>query len=163
MDPRRVARVADGIAARMGQLDVANVEHYKRGVAAFQKRLAQARPRWEQAAAALRGTRAITYHKSLAYLADWLGLAIVEHLESKPGIPPNPRHVAQVLGVARAQSVKLIVQEVWHPRATADMLAERAGLRVAVIPGGPDFNRGQSYFDFMDAVIARLLGRKASF
>jgi zinc/manganese transport system substrate-binding protein len=145
----------------MSQLDAANAEHYNRGVAAFQKRLGEARPRWEQAAAALRGTRAITYHKSLAYLVDWLGLAIVEHIEPKPGIPPNPRHVAQVLGVARAQSVKLIVQEVWHPRATADMLAERAGLRVAVIPGGPDFNRGQSYFDFMDAVIARLLGKGA--
>ena len=162
LDPRRVARVADGIAARMGQLDAANAEHYKRGAAAFQQKLSEARPRWEQAAAALRGTRAITYHTSLAYLADWLGLSIATHIEPKPGIPPNPRHVAQVLGVARAQGVKLIVQEVWHPRATADMLAERAGLRVAVIPGGPDFNKGQSYFQFMDAVIAKLLGKGGS-
>lgn len=162
LDPRRVARVADGIAARMSTLDAAHAEDYRRGLAAFQKQLAAARPRWEQAAAALRGAPALAYHRSLSYLADWLGIRIVEHLEPKPGIPPNPRHVAHVLTIARTQGVKLIVQEVWHPRAASDLLAERAGLRVAVIPGGPDFNHGKSYFDFMDAVIARLTQKGAA-
>jgi hypothetical protein len=39
------------------------------------------------------------------------------------------------------------------------MLAERAGVRHAVIPGAPDFNHGQTYFAFMDQLIARLTSR----
>lgn len=158
-DPRRVARVAAGIAARMSTLDPAHAEHYRRGGAAFVQRLEQARARWEQAASGLRGVRIIAYHRSLSYLADWLGLAVVENIEPKPGIPPNPRHVARVLSAARAQNVKLIIQEVWHPRGTAEMLAERASIRFVAIPGGPDFNRGQTYFAFMDAVISALAGK----
>jgi zinc/manganese transport system substrate-binding protein len=158
-DPRRVAQVAAGIAARMSQLDPAHAEDYRRGAKAFQQQVEQARARWAQAASALRGAHVLAYHKSLTYLADWLGLQVVEHIEPKPGIPPNPRHIAHVLSVARTQGVKLIIQEAWHPRATAEMLAEHGGVRLAVIPGGPDFNRGQGYFAFMDTVISRLIGK----
>lgn len=159
LDPRRVAAVAAGIAQRMSQLDPAHAADYQRGATTFKQQLDQALARWQKAASSLRGARVLAYHKSLSYLADWLGLQIVEHIEPKPGIPPNPRHIAQVLGVARAQGVKLIVQEAWHPRATAEMLAERAGVRLAVIPGGPDFNHGQTYFTFIDAAVARLVAK----
>jgi len=161
-DPRRVATVATGIAQRMGQLDPAHTADYQRGATAFKQQLDQALPRWQKAASALRGARVIAYHKSLTYLADWLGLQIVEHIEPKPGIPPNPRHIALVLGVARTQGVKLIVQEAWHPRGTAEMLADRADVRLAIIPGGPDFNRGQTYFAFIDAAVARLVAQDSA-
>jgi zinc/manganese transport system substrate-binding protein len=153
---RRAARVAAGIAASMSALDPKHAEHYRRGAEAFQKELARARSRWEQAASGLRNQPVVAYHKSLSYLADWLGMSVAENLEPKPGIPPNPRHVAHVLATARARKVKLIIQEVWHPRSTAEMRAERAGARLVVIPGGPDFNRGESYIAFMDKVIAVL-------
>jgi zinc/manganese transport system substrate-binding protein len=158
-DPRRVALVAAGIAQRMSQLDPAHATDYARGAETFQQQLAQARTRWEQAAGALRGANVLAYHRSLTYLADWLGMRVVENIEPKPGIPPNPRHVAHVLTVARTQGVKLIVQEAWHPRATAEMLAEHASVRLALIPGGPDFNHGQGYIAFMESVIARLVGK----
>jgi zinc/manganese transport system substrate-binding protein len=155
-DPRRVARIAAGIAARMSAIDPENAEHYRRRAEVFQKELETARSRWEQAARGLRGQPVIAYHKSLSYLADWLGMNVVENLEPKPGIPPNPRHVAHVLATARARGVKLIIQEVWHPRSTGEMLAERAGARLVVIPGGPDFNKGESYVAFINKVIAAL-------
>jgi zinc/manganese transport system substrate-binding protein len=158
-DPRRVASVAAGIAQRMSELDPTHAAAYQRGAKAFQEQVAQARARWQQAASGLRGAKVLAYHKSLSYLADWLGLKVVEHIEPKPGIPPNPRHITHVLTVARTQGVKLIMQEGWYPRATAEMLAERAGVRLAVIPGGPDFNHGQSYVAFMDAVVSRLVGK----
>ena len=104
----------------------------------------------------------IAYHRSLAYLADWLGLEVIAHVEPKPGIPPNPHHVAQVLQLARTRKVKLIVQEPYYPRSTSDMLAERAGARVVVLPGGPDSARGQSYIDAMSKLVARLAGKKGS-
>ena len=124
--------------------------------------LERARKGWEQTLQPLRGARVIAYHESLAYLADWVGLQVVAHVEPKPGIPPNPRHVAEVLQAARAQQVKLIVQEGYYPKTTSAMLAERAGARLAVLPGGPDVSKGQRYTEFVAAIVARLAGKKGS-
>ena len=40
------------------------------------------------------------------------------------------------------------------------MLAERAGARVVVLPGGPDVSKGQKYTDFVGEMVARLTGKK---
>ncbi len=161
-DPRRAAQVAAGIGQRMAELDPERAADYTRGAQQVQQELERARKGWEQALAPLQGARAIAYHKSLAYLADWVGLQIVAHVEPKPGIPPNPRHVAEVLVTARAQQVKLIVQEGYYPKTTSAMLAERAGARLAVLPGGPDIAKGKTYVNFVTEIVARLTGKKGS-
>jgi len=158
-DPRRAAAVAAGIAKRMAALDPRHAAGYEQGAQRFQAQLQAARKRWEQQLATLRGSKVIAYHKTLPYLMDWVGAEVVEHLEPKPGIPPNPRHVAHALGVARAQGVKLVIQEAWYPSSTGRVFAERAGARLVVLPGGTDFNHGKNYFDYMGEVVKRLLGR----
>jgi zinc/manganese transport system substrate-binding protein len=158
-DPRRAAQVAAGIARRMGELDPQHAADYQRGLAAFNAQLASARKRWEQDLALLRGAKLIAYHRSLSYLADWLGAQIVAQLEPKPGIPPNPRHVAHVLTVAREQGVKLVVQEAWYPSTTGRVIAERAGAKLVLLPGATDFNHGQTYVEFISELVKRLSGQ----
>ena len=41
--------------------------------------------------------RSVVYHRSLVYVATWLELEQVATIEPKPGIPPDPGHVASVL------------------------------------------------------------------
>jgi zinc/manganese transport system substrate-binding protein len=155
-DPRQAVRVAAGIAKRMAELDPKHAADFERGARQVQTDLDGARKRWEQELAPLRGIKAIAYHKSLSYLANWLGLQIVEHVEPKPGIPPNPRHVAQLLALAREQGVKLFVQETFYPTNTSQMLADRAGARLVTLPSSPDFSHGKTYVDFMNDLVARL-------
>ena len=40
----------------------------------------------------------VVYHRSWIYLETWLGLTEVGAVEPKPGIPPDPAHVAQLIG-----------------------------------------------------------------
>lgn len=155
-DPGGAERVAAAIAARMAELEPKSKAVFDQNLRAFRGTLADARTRWQTSLAALRGKKAIAYHRSLAYLARWVGLTIVEHVEPKPGIPPNPRHVAGVLTVARAQGVKLFVQESWFPETTSRTLAERSGAALVRLPGGPDFGRGEDYAGWMSAVVAKL-------
>jgi zinc/manganese transport system substrate-binding protein len=159
-DPRRAAQVAAGIAKRMGELDPEHAADFTRAAEQLKAELERARTGWEKALQPLRGAHVIAYHESLVYLADWVGFEVVAHVEPKPGIPPNPRHVAQVLIAARARQVKLIVQEGYYPKTTSEMLAERAGARLAVLPGGPDVGRGQRYADFVGAIVAQLAGKR---
>jgi zinc/manganese transport system substrate-binding protein len=157
-DPRAAAQVAQGIAARLGQLDPAHQAAYQTGLTAFLARLNAARGRWERALAPLRGTPIVEYHRTGVYLANWLGLVEVGYLEPKPGIPPNPSHVAQLLVLARQRGVKALVQEEYYPEATSHLLAQQIPAQLVRVPGGPDFQSGQSYFDYMDRMVALLEG-----
>jgi zinc/manganese transport system substrate-binding protein len=151
-DPRRAKHVARGIAARMAELDPDNAADYRARVASFVRRLAAAQQRVERSLSALRDQKVVAYHRSFAYLADWLGFEVVSRLEPRPGIPPNPRHVAQVLTQARREGITLVIQETYYPTSTSQVVADRAGARLVRLPGGPDFRGGESYLDFIAAV-----------
>lgn len=155
-DPRLAARVATAISDRLAELDTAHAADYRANAAKFRGELDAARKGWEARLQPLRGAKVIAYHRSLAYLANWLGLRLIEHVEPKPGIPPNPKHVADLLALARSQGVKLLLQETWYPTNTSQMIADRSGARLVVLPSSPDFNHGKTYLDWMNELVARL-------
>ncbi|HVY31907.1 MAG TPA: zinc ABC transporter substrate-binding protein [Polyangiaceae bacterium] len=157
-DPRRVEAIAVGIGKRLAGLDPGNKPGYFARTKSFVDGLRAARGRWEARLAKARGSKIIAYHSSLIYLADWLGIQVVEHVEPKPGIPPNPSHVAHVLQVARSDKVSAIVQQSFYPSSTSKLIASKAGARFLNIPGYPNFAGGQSYAAYMDDLVARLAG-----
>jgi zinc/manganese transport system substrate-binding protein len=157
-DPRRVARVARGIARRMGELDPENRQAYEENAAAFVARLDRERARWERELAPLRGRAVVSYHRSMTYLAEWLGLDVVEQLEPRPGISPNPRHVARVVATARSRQARMILQESFYPTSTSRLVAEQSRAPLVVIPAQPGFREGQSYFAWMNEVVRLLKG-----
>jgi zinc/manganese transport system substrate-binding protein len=155
-DPRRVEALMVGIGKRMAELDPAHKSGYFARTKSLLEGLRAARTRWEARLAKARGQKIIAYHRSLPYLADWLGVEVVEHVEPKPGIPPNPSHIAHVLERARADKVRAIVQQAYYPSGTSKLIADKAGAIFVQIPGYPDFARGQSYTAYMDDVVAKL-------
>jgi zinc/manganese transport system substrate-binding protein len=118
--------------------------------------LRAARARWETRLSKARGQKIIVYHDSLPYLADWLGLEVVEHVEPKPGIPPNPSHIAHVLEVARSAKVRVLVQQAYYPSGTSKLIADKSGATFLQIPGYPDFTQAQTYAAYMDDLVAKL-------
>jgi zinc/manganese transport system substrate-binding protein len=155
-DPRAAAAVAKGIAGRLGELDPAHQAAYQSNLTTFVGKLATARADWEKRLAAVRGTPIIEYHRTWVYLARWLGLVEAGYLEPKPGIPPNPSHVAQLLVLARQRGVRALVQEEYYPDATSNLVAHQLPAALVRVPGGPDFQGGQSYIAYLDRVVTLL-------
>jgi zinc/manganese transport system substrate-binding protein len=156
LDPRRAEKVAVGIGKKLSELDPAGHDAYLAATKAFVTALRSERAAIEKKLERLRGRPIVGYHRSLAYLADWLGLVVIDHLEPKPGIPPNPRHVAQVVELARARKVACLLQESWWPTSTSAPAAEKIGVPLVVIPGMTNFPAGQTYTGFLGAVAAKL-------
>jgi zinc/manganese transport system substrate-binding protein len=102
----------------------------------------------------------VSYHKSFAYLSEWLGLKEVAYLEPKPGIPPNPAHVAHVLATARKLGVRAILQESFYPSATAELVAEKSGAKLVVVPGGVDFRGGEKVTAHFTKIVEALEAAK---
>ncbi len=155
-DPRNAAPVARGIAKRLGEIDPANAAAYTANAEDFVKRLDAARLGWEKTLAPLRGKEVLTYHKSMPYLAAWLGFSVPTTVEPKPGIPPSPSHVATVLATVQQRGVKLILQEVYYPETTAALIQSKTGATLVRLAGGADLAAGQTYLQRMDEVVRKL-------
>jgi zinc/manganese transport system substrate-binding protein len=156
VDPRIAERLAVGIAKRMAELDPGAKPAYLTNATNFVNALRAARAGWEQKLAPLKGREVVTFHRSLSYLAGWLGLSVVGYLEPKPGIPPNPRHVAELVERAKAGHVWAVLQESWHATNTSTLVAQQIGARFLELPGETNFPAGESYIDFMNRLVAAL-------
>ncbi|MCA9621895.1 MAG: zinc ABC transporter substrate-binding protein [Myxococcales bacterium] len=148
-DPRQIEQVAVAIAGRMSELDGDQATSYKQNLKAFLKKLHSLRQKLEKKLAPHRGATVIGYHRSWIYVADWLGLEQVAFLEPKPGIPPNPGHVAKVLVKARQAKVKAILEETYYPDTTAKLVAEKSGAKLVTLAGGVDFAGGEDVFGYL--------------
>lgn len=155
-DPRAGEAVARGVALRLAKLDAAHAPDYTANLATFVTRLAAARTGWERRLAPLKGTPIFEYHRTLGYLAAWLGLVEVGFLEPKPGIPPNPSHVAHLLVLGRTRKVRALVQEEYYPQATSRLVAQQIPTALVRVPGGPDYQGGQSYLDYIERMVVAI-------
>jgi len=152
-DPRAAAAVATGIAARLGELDPDNAAAYRKRLAAFQSALDARRAHWEKALAKKRGTAFVSYHRTFSYLADWLGWKAVGFLEPKPGVPPNPKHVAGLARSARAAGVRLVLQESYYPDAMPALVARQLEVPLVRIRPATDVSAGESYLEHFERMM----------
>lgn len=158
LDPRNIAKVAEVIAQRLPQLDPANADVYKARATSFRERWQAAMQRWEQMAAPLKGMPVVVYHKDLSYFINWAGMVEAGSLEPKPGIPPTPAHLADLVERMRRNPAKAIVYSAYNSPKAAEFLSERAKIRAVMLPytvGGSD--RAKDLFGLFDDTIARLL------
>ncbi|HEX8909314.1 MAG TPA: metal ABC transporter substrate-binding protein, partial [Anaeromyxobacteraceae bacterium] len=107
-DPRAAVAVVAGIGKKLAELDPANAATYARRSADFQRRIDADLVRWKAAFAPLRGRPIVAQHQTMSYLLDWTGLRAAGYLEPKPGVPPPPSHLADIVQIVKAQGVKAI-------------------------------------------------------
>lgn len=143
-DPRQIAHVAIGVAGRMAELDADNADTYKKNLKKLLKTIHGTRIALEKKLKKRRGEKIVAYHRSWAYVAEWLGLKQIAFLEPKPGIPPNPSHVAKVVKKARKHKVKVILQESYYPDSTSKKVAKLTNSKLVVLPGGVNFKGGET-------------------
>lgn len=155
-DPRQAQACARGIAERLAELDPAHRADYQRHLADFEARLTATRAGWERRLAPFKGAAVFGYHQTWSYVADWAGLVEVGFLEPKPGIPPTPAHVAELLALGRARGVRAILQEAYYPDATSKLLAAKIPVALVKVPGDVAFQNGQTYLEFAQNLVGAL-------
>jgi zinc/manganese transport system substrate-binding protein len=157
--PKNARAIARLISARLTALDAAGGATYQAELAKFEARLGAKEKQWEAAAAPLRGTRIVTFHRSWSYVARWLGLEEVGTIEPKPGTPPAASHTAQLVELMKKSGVKLVVVESFYPNAMARFVADNGRARLVSAPANVGATPAiKTYFDLVDAVIGALRG-----
>ena len=158
LDPRNIAKVAVVLAGRMAQIDPAGADAYKAGSAAFLQKWQAAIGRWETEGARLKGVRVVVYHRDMSYFIQWMGMREVGSLEPKPGLPPTPSHLADLVERMKREPAKVVVYSAYNSPKAAEFLSERSGIPAVMLPftvGGSD--KAKDLFGLFDDTIARLL------
>ena len=156
-EPKNGAKVGRGLAARLGKIDPANAAAYEQRAAELEKEANALAARLAAKAAGIDASKrkVVVYHRSWIYLESWLGLQEVGAVEPKPGIPPDPAHVAQLLVLMRQQGVKAILSEGYYPQTTTKLLAEKTGAELCVLSGGAAGS--EKYLDHITEIAEKTL------
>jgi ABC-type Zn uptake system ZnuABC Zn-binding protein ZnuA len=127
LDPANAEMITGTILETLVKLDPSNAKRYEANRLAFLARLEAQIPRWSLS---LRNTPPIiAYHDTWPYFARRFRLRIVGIIETKPGVPPSPAHLAR-LARERAGA---IVREPHEPVRDTEFLAAKTGAKVVIL------------------------------
>jgi zinc/manganese transport system substrate-binding protein len=157
VDPIIAKTVAQHIAQAFSAVDSANAAAYDANYKKFESTINAKLQEWGTAMLPFKGQNVVAYHDSWPYFAHRFGVNIDTFLEPKPGIPPSPSHLAEVIEKMKAQKIKAIIVEPFHDRKIAEKVASATGAKVvdfAQYPGGlPDTD---TYVKLIDKLVANL-------
>jgi zinc/manganese transport system substrate-binding protein len=131
--PKNARILARTIAARLSLLDPEGKQYYSDRLAAFEAKVDAKEKEWAPLVARARGKKVATYHKSWSYVSDWLGLVEVGYVEPKPGIPPDPSHLVQLIATMKKEGAQLLLMESFYNKVTAQMVADKSGARLLTL------------------------------
>lgn len=155
VDPQNAVILARHLADAFSQLDPKGADTYRANADRFVSEVESKLKDWEAALAPFKGQAVVSYHNSWPYFAKRYGLDIHLFLEPKPGIPPSPAHLADVITQMKTQNARAILLQSYQSRRTADTVAESTAAVVVVVtqyPGGVD-GAGDTYVEMMDFLV----------
>ncbi len=112
---------------------------------------------WMAEAAPFRDRRMVCYHKNWAYFSARFRVECAMYVEPKPGIPPAPGHVADVIEFMEVNKVPVIFAANYFSRKQVERVAERTNAEAVVVP---EHVRGvesvTTYFGLIDYWVSNL-------
>jgi zinc/manganese transport system substrate-binding protein len=157
VDPIIAKTVAQHIAQAFSAVDSANAAAYDANYKKFETTINAKLQEWGAAMLPFKGQNVVAYHDSWPYFAHRFGLNIDTFLEPKPGIPPSPSHLAEVIEKMKTQKIKAIIIEPFHDRKIAEKVASATGAKVVEFAQYPGALPGtDSYVKLIDKLVANL-------
>jgi zinc/manganese transport system substrate-binding protein len=156
-DPIIAKAVAQHIAQAFSAVDTANAGAYDANYKKFEATINSKLQEWGTAMLPFKGQTVAAYHDSWPYFGHRFSLNINVFLEPKPGIPPSPSHLAEVIALIKAQHIKAIIVEPFHDRKIAEKVASSTGAKVVdftQFPGG--LPGTDTYVKLIDKLVSNL-------
>jgi ABC-type Zn uptake system ZnuABC Zn-binding protein ZnuA len=107
---------------------------------------------WLKAGSDFKGREIACYHKEWSYFSDRFQVTCVAYVEAKPGIPPTPGHVEEVIALMKARQIPALFASNYYPRSQIDQVAAKTGATAVVVAentfGAPGVT---TYIELVDA------------
>jgi ABC-type Zn uptake system ZnuABC Zn-binding protein ZnuA len=107
---------------------------------------------WMKEALPLRGKKIVAYHKNWIYFQEIFGIEIIGYVEPKPGIPPSPKHVEELVSEMKKHNVKVLLAANYFDENKVRRICEKVGAKPVIVPmfvgGAPDTENIYKLIDF---------------
>ena len=158
-DPVNARLAAERIGTVFAAVDSQNAVTYRERLAAFTKRLDEKLAVWQKQLEPFKDRQVVAYHNTWPYFANRFGIKIDLFLEPKPGIPPTPAHLADMVTRMKAERIEVILVEPYQNRKTAEKVSAETGAVIvdfAQYPGGVKGAEG-GYIELMGYLVNTLV------
>ena len=112
---------------------------------------------WMKTAEVFRGKEVACYHKEWAYFSARFQVTCAAYIEAKPGIPPTPGHVEEVISLMRSRKIPVLFASNYFPKSQIDQVAAKTGATAVVVPentyGAPGVS---TYLDLVNTWVTGL-------
>jgi zinc/manganese transport system substrate-binding protein len=88
---------------------------------------------WNRLMEPVKGSKVVVFHPVYIYFLTRFGLVQAAALEDRPGIPPSPQHLVNVIRQIKEERIKVILVEPWNDVKLANRVAEEAGAKAFVV------------------------------
>lgn len=112
---------------------------------------------WTRQAQAFSGKSMVCYHREYSYFSRRFNVECVDYIEAKPGIPPTPRHVQDIIALMRTRGITVLTAANYYDRHQIQGVAERTGATAVILPENTEGAPGvTTYFDLMNTWVGEL-------
>jgi ABC-type Zn uptake system ZnuABC Zn-binding protein ZnuA len=112
---------------------------------------------WLKESLAFRGRQMVCYHKEWDYFSREFGIACADYIEPKPGIPPTPGHVLDVINEMKDKHIAVLFSTNYYPRDQVQEVASRTGAQAVIVAANVEGDpQVQTYFDLVTAWVTGL-------
>jgi zinc/manganese transport system substrate-binding protein len=82
---------------------------------------------------------------------------LFDYIEPKPGIPPTPRHVQEIITAMRDQHIQVLLSTNYYDRNQVLEVAQRTGAKAVIVPSNTGGSTGVStYVDLVNLWVSEL-------
>lgn len=158
MDPLNAKVVAEHLERAFASLEPGSAAVFKANREKLSAQLEERMGVWQSKLAPFKGETVVGYHNSWPYFGERFGVRIDLFLEPKPGIPPSPAHLAQVIMEMKRRKSRVVIVDAYLDRRTAETVAARTDATVVEVtqfPGGVKGTEG-GYLELMDHLVQSL-------
>ena len=112
---------------------------------------------WLKQGEVFRGKQLVCYHKEWDYFSREFQVPCVDYIEPKPGIPPTPSHVQEVITEMKERHIPVLFAGNYYDRSQIEEVAARTGARAVIVPGNVGGAPGvETYFDLIGLWVSDL-------
>lgn len=157
LDPANGIVAAGNIAAALIRVDPRNQPFYHRRFIEFGEQIQQGLGRWHAELVPFKGHGVVIFHKTWAYFLARFGLHDAGNIEPKPGFPPTPGHVNELIEHMKAEHANVVLCETFRSQRFPNLIRERTGAKVVYVPIAVGaVPEASSYVRMFDVLVSRL-------
>jgi len=158
LDPIRGKRVAQNIYDHLVEIDPENTGQYTQNLEDFKNKIDKKMTQWQQKIEPYKGTNIIAYHNEWVYFEKRFGLEIADFLEPKPGIPPTPSQLVNVIKKVKSQDIPILINSPYFSSKSPNVVKRNTSIKLvnlSTMTGG--YEEIKDYFDLFDYNINTLV------